>query len=189
MSNHCTSAPPAERQGNVFVVDDEEDMILLYEDILKDSYAVDSATTGPKALQKIDESTDVVLLDRTMPEMSGDEVLGVLREEGVGVQVAMVTAIKPTEETLEMPFDGYMTKPIAKNEVLGLVDTLLTRKRYHRASQRFFRYASKQATLEHVGRTSTAEYRNLVDHTNELRRELNCILDDVSTSSSSQSSP
>lgn len=181
MNDHCTSAPIAERKGNVFVVDDEKDMLLLYEDILKESYTVESATTGPKALQKIDESTDVVLLDRTMPEMTGDEVLGILREEGIGVQVAMVTAIKPTEKTMEMPFDGYMTKPIEENEVIGLVETLMARKRYHQASQRFFRHVAKKATLERVGRTNTGEYIELVEQTEELRTRIDRILDGLST--------
>lgn len=163
----------------VLVVDDEEDMILLYEGILEDHYRVQTATNGPEALQKIDCSVDVVLLDRAMPEMSGDEVLGILREEGIEVQVAMVTSVKPTKEVVDMPFDGYMTKPITENEVLGLVNTLMTRKEYHRASQEFFRCLSKLAALEEGGCGSSEEYEELVEQSAELRTQIDRILDNV----------
>lgn len=163
----------------VLVVDDEEDMILLYEGILEDHYRVRTATGGPEALQKIDCSVDVVLLDRAMPEMSGDEILGVLREEGVEVQVAMVTSVKPTEEVVDMPFDGYMTKPITESEILGLVNTLMTRKEYHRASQEFFRCLSKIAALEEGGCETSDEYKQLVEQSAELRTQIDSILDDV----------
>lgn len=176
-SETCVSADS--EQSTVFVVDDEEDMILLYEGFLGGEYNVQTATSGPEALQKIDSSVDVVLLDRTMSEMSGDEVLGIIREEGLEVQVAMVTSVKPTEEVVDMPFDGYMTKPVTGNEVLGLVDTLMTRKEYHRASQEFFRCLSKIAALEEGSCESSEDYEKLVGQSVELRTQINGILDDV----------
>lgn len=166
-------------QNTVFVVDDEEDMVLLYEGILGDEYHVRTATSGPEALQKIDCSVDAVLLDRTMPEMSGDEVLGILREEGLSVQIAMVTSVKPTEEVVDLPFDGYMTKPITGSEVLGLVNTLMTRKEYHRASQELFRCVSKKTTLEKADCGDSDEYEDLVNEIAELQERITSILDDI----------
>lgn len=172
-------------RDTVFVVDDEEDMILLYEGILGDEYNVQTATSGPEALQKIDCSVDAVLLDRTMPEMSGDEVLGILREEGLDVQVAMVTSVKPTEEVVDLAFDGYMTKPITGSEVLGLVNTLMTRKEYHRASQELFRCVSKKTALEKADCDSSDEYEELADEIAELREHIQSILNDISPASPS----
>lgn len=165
--------------GKVFIIDDEEDMVILFESYLDHKYEVETATSGPKALQKIDRSTDVVLLDRRMPEMSGDEVLGILREEGMDVQVAMLTGVKPSEDIVDLPFDDYMTKPVDEPDVVGLVDTLMTRKEYHKASQKFFRLVSKKAALEQVEKTSSDEYKQIVNELVELRNEIDDILDEI----------
>lgn len=115
--------------------------------------------------------------------MSGDELLGILREKGLDVQIAMVTGVKPSEEVMEMPFDDYLVKPVEEPEVLGLVDTLMTRKQYHRASQRFFRNISKISALEQANRTDTEEYGQLVEQTAELRDQIDEILDDINPES------
>ena len=170
----------SQNEGTVFIIDDEEEMIVLLEGYLGDHYTVESETSAARALQKIDSTVDVVLLDRKMPEMPGDEALGLLREEGFDVQVAMITGVKPTEEIMEMPFDDYMVKPVEEPEVLGLVDTLMTRKQYHRASQRLFRNVAKKKALEQVDRTATEEYDQLVEQTAKLRAEIDLILNEVS---------
>jgi CheY-like chemotaxis protein len=41
-----------------------------------EEYEVRTATGGPEALDLVDEEVDVALLDRRMPRMSGDELLG-----------------------------------------------------------------------------------------------------------------
>lgn len=173
----------SENDETVFIIDDEEEMVVLLEDCLNDHYTVKSDTDAVRALQRIDDSVDVVLLDRKMPEMSGDELLGILREKGLDVQIAMVTGVKPSEEVMEMPFDDYLVKPVEEPEVLGLVDTLMTRKQYHRASQRFFRNISKISALEQANRTDTEEYGQLVEQTAELRDQIDEILDDINPES------
>lgn len=170
-------------EETVFIIDDEDEMIVLLEDYLNDHYTVKSETDAARALQKIDCTVDVVLLDRKMPEISGDEALGLLREEGFDVQIAMITGVKPTEEIMDMPFDDYLVKPVEEPEVVGLVDTLMTRKEYHRASQRFFRNVSKVRALERVDRTDTEEYDQLIEQTAELRGEIDQILDDLNPES------
>lgn len=179
MDNTQGTDDNSQNEETVFIIDDEEEMIVLLEDYLNDHYTVKSETSAARALQKIDGAVDVVLLDRKMPEISGEETLGLLREEGFDVQVAMITGVKPTEEIMEMPFDDYMVKPVEEPEVLGLVDTLMTRKQYHRTSQRFFRNVSKMKALKRVGRTDSEEYDQLGEQTAALREEIDQILDDI----------
>ena len=179
MNNTQGTNDSSQNEETVFIIDDEEEMIVLLEDYLSNHYTVESETSAARALQKIDGTVDVVLLDRKMPELSGEETLGLLREEGFDVQVAMITGVKPTEEIVEMPFDDYMVKPVEEPEVLGLVDTLMTRKQYHRASQRLFRNVSKMKALNRVGRTDTDEYDQLSEQTAALREEIDQILDDI----------
>jgi len=168
----------------VFIIDDEEEMVVFLEDCLSDRYVVKSDTNAVRALQRINNSIDVVLLDRKMPEMSGDELLGILREKGLDVQIAMITGVKPTKEIMKMPFDDYLVKPVEEPEVLGLIDTLMTRKQYHRASQRFFRNISKMKALQRADHAETEEYDQLAEQTTDLREEINQILNDLDESPS-----
>ena len=59
----------------VLVVDDDEDLADTCEYWLRDDYDVRVAYGGEDALNQIDETGDVVLLDRRMPKLSGDAVL------------------------------------------------------------------------------------------------------------------
>ena len=66
--------------ADVLVVDDEPDIAESYEMWLQEDHDVEMATSGEAALEALDESVDVLLLDRRMPEMSGDEVLRALAD-------------------------------------------------------------------------------------------------------------
>jgi len=61
----------------VLIVDDEPDLADLYASWLPEQYAVVTAYDGRGALDALDGSVNVVLLDRRMPGMSGDEVVDV----------------------------------------------------------------------------------------------------------------
>jgi DNA-binding response OmpR family regulator len=164
----------------VQVVDDEEDLAGLYTAFLEAEYDVRTATSGSEALEKIDDAVDVVLLDRRMPGMSGDEVLAEVRDRAPDVQVAMLTAVEPAEDIVDMPFDDYRVKPLDRSELLGVVETLLKRAAYDEHSQEFFALASKKVSLEIAGNDDTEEYDRLVARMNEVREEVDAMLDDVS---------
>lgn len=110
--------------AHVLVVDDEPDVADLYADFLPETYTVEVAHGGREALQMMSEAVDVVLLDRRMPDLSGDEVLERIREDGYQCRVAMVTAVDPMEEIVEMPFDDYVIKPADAEAIAATVDRL-----------------------------------------------------------------
>ncbi|MFB6163446.1 MAG: response regulator transcription factor, partial [Halococcoides sp.] len=91
-------------QASVLVVEDERSTAEAYARVLDDEYAVEVATTGEHALELLDESTDVVLLDRRMPGLSGAEVLAEIAERSVDCRVAMVTAVEPG---FDSPLHGF----------------------------------------------------------------------------------
>jgi CheY-like chemotaxis protein len=67
----------------VLVVDDDEDLAETCEYWLEaGQYEARVANSGEEALKVVDETVDVVLLDRRMPTLSGDEVLAELRDRG-----------------------------------------------------------------------------------------------------------
>ncbi|PSQ21953.1 hypothetical protein BRD04_05540 [Halobacteriales archaeon QS_9_67_17] len=97
----------------------------MFVEFLERHYEVRTAGDGAAALKAYDPDVDVVLLDRMMPELSGDEVLKRLRERGAECGVAMVTAVDPDVDIVDMPFDDYVTKPVAREELRGTVEGLL----------------------------------------------------------------
>lgn len=111
---------------NILIVEDERDLADLYSTWLAESYAVRTAYGGSQALEAINESVDVVLLDRRMPEITGGEVLEEIRGRSYDCLVAMVTAVEPDLDIIEMGFDDYLVKPISETDLRAQVDQLLS---------------------------------------------------------------
>ena len=132
----------------VLVVDDEEAYVDAFARWLGTDYDVRTATNGEDAFQQLDEAIDVILLDRRMPGLSGDEVLSEVRARDIDCQVAMVTAVEPGFDIVEMGFDDYVIKPVARADLTGLVDSLLRRATFDEQFRECFALASKIAALE-----------------------------------------
>ncbi|MCQ4334684.1 response regulator [Natronomonas sp. F2-12] len=113
--------------ATVLLVDDERELLDIYEMWLDEEYTIRTAGGGKEALEAFDGDVDAVLLDRRMPGMSGDEALEKLREDGHDIPVVMVTAVEPDEGIVELPFDEYVVKPADRSELLGTIDRALAR--------------------------------------------------------------
>ena len=166
--------------ATVLAVDDEPDLAELYRVYLDPEYDVRIATGGEEAIDAMDETVDVVLLDRRMPDMSGHEVLNAIRGDGYDARVAMLTAVEPDVDIVEMPFDDYKTKPVTKEDLVTLVEVLLHRAAFDERSQEFFALASKKAALEAAGTTNSEEYEELIERMESVRLEVDDTLDHLS---------
>jgi two-component system response regulator AdeR len=131
----------------VLIVEDEPDVAETYRLWLKDEYEVEVARNGETGLERLDESVDVVLLDRMIPGTSGEEVLGHIREEELDCRVAMVTAVEPDFDILEMGFDTYLSKPVGGEHLSETVENLLERAEYDSLMQEYCSLVEKRATL------------------------------------------
>jgi DNA-binding response OmpR family regulator len=89
---------------------------------LEPTCTVITAYNGTEALDAITDEVDVVLLDRRMPGLAGEEVLEAIREAEYDCRVAMVTAVTPEEDIVEMGFDDYLAKPVDRKRLLETVD-------------------------------------------------------------------
>lgn len=153
----------------VLVVDDEVEFTELAAAWLRDGYDVRTATGGEGALATVDETVDVVLLDRRMPVMSGDEVLDEIRARGFDCPVVMVTAVEPDLDILELDCDDYLVKPVTEEEINDAVAAMCNRTAYDVWSQRFFALLSKKETLEaNLGEAELADSEAYAELKSEL---------------------
>ncbi|MFB6142375.1 MAG: response regulator [Halorientalis sp.] len=165
----------------VLVVDDEADVADAYAAQLAGEYEVETAYSGEEALEQLGPETDVVLLDRRMPGISGDEVLEHVREERLDCRVAMVTAVDPDFDIIDMGFDDYVTKPVSKSDLVDTIERLLTCAEYEDRLQEYYQLTSKYVTL--LSNKSSAElerseeFADLREERERVREELDETID------------
>lgn len=175
--------PDTDSDATILVVDDEQKVVKSYSVRLGMRYDdVHTATGGKEALAFLEGSdVDVVFLDRRMPDMSGDEVAEVIQEEGYDTQVIMATAIDPDFDIVEMPFDGYLQKPISKEEMFATVEQQLNAGAYEGKRAEYYSVRSKIAVLENEKFASQLEdskkYQDLLERARELEAELDRTVD------------
>ncbi len=169
--------------ATVLIVDDEPSITDLYALRLKGEYDVRTAYGGEEALEKVDGDVDVVLLDRRMPDLSGDEVLKRIEERGLDPGVAMVTAVDPDFDILELGFDAYVVKPVPEEKLKETVETLMRRSSYDSKLQELTSLMSKRAALEAEVSpdelSDNEEYQRLTERVEELREELDETVQDL----------
>ncbi|MFW6436022.1 MAG: response regulator [Halococcoides sp.] len=155
--------------ATVLVIEDERQIADGYASVLDDEYDVRIAYSGAEGLEAIDDSVDVVLLDRMMSGLSGQETLDELRDRGYDVPVAMVTAKIPDFGVLDMGFDDYLTKPVDVDELFDTVERLLAMGTLDRDVREFVAASVKQASLEATKPSVELEEH---DQYRDLRAEL-----------------
>jgi CheY-like chemotaxis protein len=131
------------------MVDDEKTVADAYALRLQDVAEVTVVYEGRAALDAVTDGRvpDIVLLDRHMPKMSGDEVLEQIRERELKTRVIMVTAIDPDLGVLDMPFDDYLSKPVDRADLLAAVDQQCQVLAYELLGE-YFRLESTRAVVD-----------------------------------------
>ena len=121
-----TSSESTDGRRSVLVVDDEPAITDAYATWLDDEYDVRTAYSGAEALAQLDASVDAMLLDRRMPERSGEDVLAEMRDRGLDCRVAIISAEGPDDVVRDLGYDAYLQKPVTERDrILGVVEDLL----------------------------------------------------------------
>ena len=106
-----------ERSPRILVIDDEEQIRRALRSILQARhYTVDLAATGAQGLEAaVDPTPDLIVLDLTLPDMSGLEVAEELRAwyEGPIVVLSVRDADADKIAALDLGADDYLTKPFS----------------------------------------------------------------------------
>ncbi|SIQ76459.1 HalX domain-containing protein [Haladaptatus litoreus] len=138
-----------EEEIGVLIVDDETEVTDLYEAWLS-AYRTHTVHDGEEAIAFLDQNADridVVLLDRKMPGLNGEAVLKAIRDRGHDCPVAMITAVAPDYDIIDMAFDEYVTKPVDGDQLRTTVDELRSRAQYADDLSRYFSLVSTHASL------------------------------------------
>jgi DNA-binding response OmpR family regulator len=164
-------------EARVLVVDDDKALTDVYAAWLSDEHHVETATQGTVALETLDEDVDIVLLDRRMPGLSGEEVLEEIRRAEYNCRVAMVTGVRPNTDVVQLGFDEYLIKPVDQSDLQETVEKLLDRSDYDDKLQELYSLMNKRALLEAEAEDSGLQlddtYDDLVDRIQELRADIN----------------
>ena len=122
-----------DQKKQILVVDDEPDIVNIVSMMLeKEGFCVSSASNGIEALSSVKESKpDVIILDRNMPEMGGDEVMTRLKEspETSSIPIILLTSLDKYEDVsggYGMGADGYITKPFTHSQISNGLRLVLT---------------------------------------------------------------
>ncbi|WP_027849756.1 response regulator transcription factor [Marinospirillum minutulum] len=118
--------------AKVLVVDDEPNIVLSLEFLMQQAgFDVTTALDGESALALVNENPpDLVLLDISLPGISGFEVLEQLRNQPSfkRLPIVMLTAHGrevEREKGLALGADDYITKPFSTRQLVEKVQALL----------------------------------------------------------------
>ncbi|WIV67236.1 HalX domain-containing protein [Natrialbaceae archaeon AArc-T1-2] len=168
----------------VLVVDDESRLADLFVTWIGTEWSAAAAYDGEQALEKLSDSVEVVLLDRRMPGLSGDEVLERIRETGYDCRVVMVTAVDPDFDIIEMGFDDYVVKPVSKDDLLEVTARALERSAYESDIQEYYSLVSKKAVLEAEKSdrelADNEEYERLCERVDRLEKRVDATVSSLS---------
>jgi len=111
-------------KAKIAVVEDNPDNRLLVQAILEDQYEILEFETGVDAVNGLlEDPPDLVLLDISLPEMDGTEVLAWIRGQDTLKEIPVVALTAHAmagdrEKFLAAGFDDYLTKPIIDDSIL-----------------------------------------------------------------------
>ena len=118
---------------NALIVDDDPEVRSTLSAILEsESYMVETAENGKKAIQKCEKTPfDVALIDIELPDIKGTELLHLLNENQPKMVRIIITghpSIENAAKSVNEKADGYVMKPFDIPELLEMIKKLFEEK-------------------------------------------------------------
>ena len=139
MTNRETKLPPTADYDKLLVVEDNDELRDYLQHTLSNEYTVQTCHNGKQALNLIkDYLPDLVISDIMMPEMRGDELCRVLKEDinTSHIPIILLTALNTERdiiEGLQTGADDYLVKPFSIGILRATVANLLQNRRLLRS--------------------------------------------------------
>jgi len=167
---------------SILIVDDADINIMMLEEILQDKYRIITANNGKEGLEKLRAEKvppKIALLDVRMPEMSGREMFGVMKEDPKfkRIPVIFITAENDSEsELLAAGAMDFINKPFLPEIVRLRVRNQIDLKNYSDNLENLVEEKTAEATkiLDNAlqGLANAIEYRNLESGEHVRRTQL-----------------
>ena len=116
----------------VLVIEDDEELArAIATGLRRERMAVDVATDGTGGLERVlDNTYDVVVLDRDLPGIHGDDICAEIVTAGISCRVLMLTAAATTDDLVDglaIGADDYLRKPFEFPELVARIEALARR--------------------------------------------------------------
>ena len=151
----------------LLIVDDEPNLLRALEAYLgAERFEVTTARSGAEALVKLAQALpDLIISDIRMPGMSGYELARQLRDSSrtALVPIVFLTAKGESEDRIEgfrAGVDAYLTKPFVPDELLAVVNNILSRvERTHSQIAKMISRSEQETSSFHDESLTEAENR------------------------------
>jgi DNA-binding NtrC family response regulator len=158
--------------ANVLVVDDERAVrVALEVNLTKAGHTVSLADTGERALEILrSQTTDAVLTDLMMPGMGGMALLSEIQRCWPLTQVVMMTGhgtVERAVEAMRLGAHDFVIKPVAKAELLAILDRALRERALHKQVDQLRAVASERFGFDNII-GNTASMRDVFDKVNAV---------------------
>jgi len=175
-----TASVPA-APSRILVVDDDLGPRESLRMLLKSSYDIRTAETGPAALAEVPRyRPDLVILDIKMPGMNGLDVLRRVKENDPSIEVVMITAyasLETVKQALTYGAFEYLIKPFSRQDLEDVVRRALLRRQHEvgarsavsRLVEEMRTLSAKTLELEEAARREAAEQSLRVTQLSILR--------------------
>jgi CheY-like chemotaxis protein len=113
--------------STVLLAEDDLELREVYETWLQEigDVTIRTASDGREATEQVDESLEVAVVDRRMPNLSGDEVARTIRSRHPDCDILVVSAFEPDQNIADEKYDHYLTKPIGRDRFVATVERRL----------------------------------------------------------------
>lgn len=119
----------AENKRCVLIIEDNPTMMKILGNILKEDYNVLAAKSGEKGIASAKKnSPDIILLDVTMPGMTGFDVIEVLKADDTTKNIPVIfltgdDSIESKEKGYELGAVDYIEKPYIVNAIKASINS------------------------------------------------------------------
>ncbi|MDZ7701801.1 MAG: response regulator [Halobacteriales archaeon] len=111
--------PSVQNEISVLVVDDDQMLADLFREWVLEKWPCKSVNRGKEALENLNGDPSIILLDREMPDLHGDEVARRLRELNSTTQIMMVSGLEPDFDISDLSIENYLNKPVDRPTLTG----------------------------------------------------------------------
>jgi two-component system sensor histidine kinase/response regulator len=119
----------------ILIIDDIPDNIYLLQEMLDENeFETITANSGKEGIRlAIDEKPNLIICDIMMPELSGYDVMKILRQNPVSETIPFIflsarTSTSEIREGMNLGADDYLTKPVSSKDLIKTIRTRLAKK-------------------------------------------------------------